>query len=284
MDAYAVELMTTKEQGPGNALRTVFYRVGMLLAAGVATASADQFPWAVVFTALGFLMLPSIALSLTAPEPEMIDRPVLSMREAVIGPFLDYVKKKDALAIALFILLYKFGDNMAQALLAPFFRQELGVSLTEIGFAQKTVGLGAIVAGTLLGGEMIPRIGLGRSLWIFGGAQAVVNAAYSLTAWTHGSRPVMYGAIALEQLSAGMATAALLTLITRVTNKRFAATQFALLSSLLGLGRSLAGLPAAELIKSVDYPTFFLLSVAAAAPGLLLLLKFGGSEALEPSE
>ena len=277
MDAYAVELMQKHQQGPGNALRTTFYRIGMLMAGGAAIALADQVAWSIVFLVIGLVMLPSALLTWTAPEPETKDekdKEPPSLSEAVISPITDFFKRDHALAILAFVFLYKFGDNMAASLLSPFFIQELQVSKTEVGFAQKTVGMASTIFGVLLGGALIPRFGLGRCLVGFGFAQALANVTYALTAYMDGFRPVMYTALALENGCGGMGTAALLTLITRLCSKGMAATQFALLTSLFGLGRTLSGPPSGFIVEAVGYGPFFIITAACAAPGLLILWWF----------
>jgi PAT family beta-lactamase induction signal transducer AmpG len=243
----------------------------MLGAGGVAIAAAGVLSWDVVFLAIGLVMLPGMLLVATAAEPELRAAPLPSLGEAIILPFKSFFAKKRALAIVLFVLLYKFGDNMVQTMLAPFFVQELQVTLVEIGFAQKTVGMAATIAGTLIGGALIPKLGLGRSLWTFGLLQASVNITYAATAWTGGERAIMYAAIALEHAFAGMTTAALLTLIMRLCDKRLAATQFALLTSIYALGRTLAGPPSGFLAEQIGFSYFFLVTMAAALPGLLFL-------------
>lgn len=282
MDAYAVELMRKHEQGPGNALRTTFYRIGMLAAGGAAVAAAGLFSWKLVFLGVGLVMLPSMLLTGLAPEPDGVPAPIPTLRDAVIEPLKQFFSRKGAIAIALFVFLYKLGDNMAHTMLSPFFVQGLKVPLVEIGFAQKTVGMAATIIGTLLGGALIPRLGLGRALWLFGFAQAAANVTYALTAWSDGFRPIMYTAIALEYGCGGMGTAALLTLITRVCDKRLAATQFALLTSLFGLGRSLAGPPSGFLTEQLGYAAFFLLTVAAAMPAMFVLYRIVPPTAREP--
>jgi MFS transporter, PAT family, beta-lactamase induction signal transducer AmpG len=281
LDAYAVELMQPQEQGPGNAMRTTFYRIGMLAAGGVAIAAAGVVSWKIVFIAIALVMLPGMLFVSLASEPPQEATPLPSLGDAIVLPFLTFFRKERAVAIMFFVLLYKFGDNMVQTMLPPFFVQELGVTLVEIGFAQKTVGMGATIAGALLGGALIPRIGLGRALWIFGLLQASVNITYAATAWTGGVRPMMYAAIALEHSFAGMTTAALLTLITRLCDKRLAATQFALLTSIYALGRTLAGPPSGFIAEQIGFGYFFLVTMAASVPGLALLALIPDSHTKE---
>jgi PAT family beta-lactamase induction signal transducer AmpG len=273
MDGYALELMRPEERGPGNSLRTVFYRVGMLLASGVAVAAADVLPWPVVFGALaGVLVLASLA-TLTAPPTPHAEAHARTLGEAVVGPFRAFVAQRDAAWIAAFIVLYKLGDNMTLSMASVFFRQALQVSLTEMGFLQKTVGLVATIAGTLLGGALLPRLGLRRCLIAFGVAQAAMSLLFSATAATEGWRPMMYAAITLENLAAGMATAALLTFMMGVVEPRYAATQLALLTSLMALGRSFAGLPSGRLVDAIGYAAFFAVSALVALPGLVLAVR-----------
>ena len=284
MDGYAVELMRPEEQGPGNAMRTTFYRLGMILASGVAIAAAGQLGWSPIFLGLALLFAMAIALTATARDPAVPPRPAATLQEAVVGPLVSFFSMMRSLGLAALILLYKFGDNMTLSVLAPFFQQELHVSLTEIGTAQKTIGMFATIGGVLLGGALLPRLGLLRALWVYAAAQAGANALYAATAWTGGYRPIMYGTIALESACAGMGTAALLTLITRIVDKRYTATQFALLTSMIGLGRTLAGVPSGYLAQTVGYGPFFLLTILAAVPSVLLLKHLGPSIAATEAE
>lgn len=274
MDAYAVEWMSKEQQGPGNALRITFYRIGMLGAGGLAIASADLMPWRVVFLGIGATMLLGVLLAATAAEADQIIESPKTFSEAVVEPIRAFFGRPSAWAIAAFVLLYKLGDNMALSMTSPLFLQHLGVAKLELGTLQKTLGMGATIGGTLLGGGLIGRLGLGRCLWLFGFGQAVVNVLFAVTASLQGWAPSMYAAIAGEAAMAGMGTAALLTLITRVTEKRYAATQFALLTSLIGLNRTLAGVPSGYLVEAIGYVPFFLSTVLAGIPGLYCLSRF----------
>ncbi len=274
MDAYAVEWMSKDQQGPGNSLRTTFYRIGMLAAGGAAIAAADVLPWRTVFMLIGAAMIFGVVLTATASEPVVESQSPRTFTEAIVAPIRAFFGRRQALAIAGFVLLYKLGDNMALSMTSPLFLQHLGVPKLELGTLQKTLGMGATIVGTLIGGASIGRLGLGRALWLFGFGQATVNVLFAATAWSQGFRPLMYSAIGLEAAMAGMGTAGLLTLITRITERRYAATQFALLTSLMGLGRTFAGVPSGYLVEWVGYEPFFLLTVLAGIPGLWCLSRF----------
>ena len=170
------------------------------------------------------------------------------------------------------------------------FLKDMCFSNAEIGLAVKVIGTVATIGGAGLGAALMVKLGLGRALWIFGFMQAGANLLYSGAALARGGEldvalcagaPAMtlaprlwsYVAIGGEQAAQGMATAAMLALILRVCDKRYSATQYALLSSLFGLGRTVAGFPSGMLAHRLGYPIFFGLAVLAAAPGFLLLQR-----------
>ena len=273
MDAYAVELMRPAEQGPGNALRVTFYRLAMIASGGLAIAAADVVPWPVVFGALALTFVPALALTTLAEPPDAsAPRPPLTFAASVREPLRGLWARPGVVPLLLFILLYKLGDNLASSMVPTFFIQHLHVSLTELGTLQKGVGLGMTVLGTLIGGFLLPRLGLVRALWVFGVLQAVTNLTYAAASWAEGARPVVYAAITAENLVGGMGAAALVTVLTRVTDRRYAAAQFALLSSIAALSRSLSAAPSGVLVEAVGYTQFFALTALFAVPGLVLLL------------
>jgi PAT family beta-lactamase induction signal transducer AmpG len=287
LDAYAVEILEPAEQGPASGLRVMYYRLGMLAAGALAIFASQWLPWPAVFVGIGALFVPSIALTLAAAEPERPAAAPRTLGSAVVEPFVTYFRKPKAVTVALFLVFYKFGDNLGGTMVNPFLK-DMCYSNAEIGLAVKVIGTAATIAGAGLGAALMTRMGLGRALWIFGFLQAVANLLYSGAALARGgaldvalcpsagpvalsARLWTYAAIAGEQGAQGMATAAMLALILRVCDKRYSATQYALLSSLFGLGRTLAGVPSGWLAHSLGYPAFFALAVAAAVPGLLLL-------------
>lgn len=288
LDAYAVEVLHEDEQGPVSGLRILFYRIGMLLAGAFAVSATDWLPWPAVFLGLGAVFAGFTILVLAAPEP---DRPAVAPRtltKAVVEPLRSYFARPDAIGIALFLVFYKFGDNMGGTMVNPFLK-DLCFSNAEAGAALKTIGTIATIAGSLLGGFLLPRMGLGRALWIFGVLQAGANAVYSLAAISRhvpldisqcaalpsidaATRLWTYGAITAEYGAQGMATAAQAVLLLRVCDRRYSATQFALLSSLFALGRWGSGLPSGFLVERLGYPLFFALcATVMALPGFLFL-------------
>lgn len=272
-DAYAVNVMAPEEQGVGNGARVATYRVAMYLSGAVAIAAADVLPWRTVVLALAALFLPAMALTLWAPEPASPGPPPGSLREAVLGPLVQFFRRPRALEVALFVLVFKMADNLAGALVSPFLL-DVGFAKVQIGLAQKTIGLVCTIVGSLAGGTLTTAWGLNRALWIFAVAQGVTTLGYAAVAAVGPNVPLMYAAVAVETLTAGMGTAAFLALLTRLTARRFSATQFALLSSLMGVSRTLMGPLAGVGAGTLGWTWFFALTPLAALPGLALLPRF----------
>ena len=218
-------------------------------------------------------MLTGLITTLLPLELEIPTGTPRTMREAVIDPLVEYFSRKGALWILAFILLYKVGDTMASAMTTPFYL-DIGFSKSEIGAVVKLFGFWATIAGGLAGGIMMLRLGINRSLWIFGFLQAVSTAGFALLANVGYSIPLLSAVIAFENLSSGMGTAAYAAFMASVTNKKFTATQYALLTSLMGIPRVFASAPTGFLAKNVGWEAFFISCALIAIPGMLMLLKF----------
>jgi PAT family beta-lactamase induction signal transducer AmpG len=273
VDAYRREDLSDEELGLGSSLYINGYRVGMLLASGGGLIMADHMDFSLVYLILAGCMLPGIIATLLTPEPATPVGTPRTMREAVVDPLVEYFSRQDAVWILVFILLYKVGDTMASAMTTPFYL-DIGFSKSEIGAVVKLFGFWATITGGLAGGIMMLRLGINRSLWIFGFLQAASTAGFALLANVGYSIPLLSAVIAFENLSSGMGTAAYAAFMASITNKKFTATQYALLTSLMGVPRVLASAPTGFLAKNVGWETFFIFCALIAIPGMLLLLKF----------
>ncbi|HEY6004924.1 MAG TPA: MFS transporter [Anaeromyxobacter sp.] len=287
-DAYTVEALHRDEQGPVSGLRILFYRLGMLLASAVAIYASAWIPLPIVFLALAGIFVLFTLVVIASPEPDRPAEAPRSLARAVVDPLRSYFARPDAIAIALFLVFYKLGDNMGGTMVIPFLK-DLCFSNAELGAALKTIGTIATITGSLVAGLLLARMGLGRALWIFGVFQAAANVIYSgaalsrhvplefarcatLPAVDAVTRLWTYGAITAEYGAQGMASAAQAVLLLRVCDRRYSATQFALLSSLFGLGRWAAGLPSGYLVERMGYPLFFAAcATVMAVPGFLFL-------------
>ena len=273
VDAYRREDLADEELGLGSSLYVNGYRVGMLLASGGGLIMADHMDFSMVYLILAGCMLPGLIATLLTPEPATPAGTPKTMREAVVDPLVEYFSRNGALWILVFILLYKIGDTMASAMTTPFYL-DIGFSKSEIGAVVKLFGFWATITGALAGGVMMIKLGINRSLWVFGFLQALSTAGFALLANVGYSIPLLSSVIAFENLSSGMGTAAYAAFMASITNKKFTATQYALLTSLMGIPRVLASAPTGFLAQNVGWETFFIFCALIAIPGMLLLLKF----------
>lgn len=280
VDAYRRESLSDEEQGLGASLYVNGYRVGMLLASGGGLILADHLSFAQVYQLMAAFMLLGVATTLFAPEPATAEGVPRTLREAVVEPFIEYFQRRDALLILAFILLYKIGDTMASHMTTPFYL-DIGFSKTEIGAVVKLFGFWATVTGGLIGGLLIMRLGIFRSLWLFGILQGVSTAGFAVLAQVGASVPGLAAVITIENLSGGMGTAAYVAYMASLTNRKFTATQYALLSSLMGVPRVIAAAPTGYLADAMGWSWFFIACALIAVPGLLLIrwLHRRGSDA-----
>ena len=273
VDAYRREDFPDEELGLASSLYINGYRVGMLLASGGGLIMADYMSFPSVYLIMAACILPGLVTTLLAHEPEVDVRMPENIREAVVDPLVEYFSRHGALWILAFILFYKIGDTMASAMTTPFYL-DIGFTKTEIGAVVKLFGFWATVAGTLVGGLFMLRMGINRSLWVFGFLQAISTACFAILARIGPNVSLLSGVIAFENLSSGMGTAAYAAFMASITNKKFTATQYALLTSLMGVPRVIASAPTGFLAKNLGWGSFFIACALIAIPGMLLLLKF----------
>lgn len=274
-DAYRVDVLETRELGAGAAIAVLGYRIALLVTGSLALILADRLSWQTVYLLLAGLMALSVTYTLWAPEPA-IDHQPASLLDAIVLPFQEFFQRSGGLRgllILVFIVLYKLGDAFVNTMATPFLLQT-GFSQADIGAIQGGMGLLATIVGVLAGGAILSQIGINRSLWIFGGLQAISNAAYFVLANLGQNYPVMVVAINIENFCAGLGTAAFVAFLMSLCNPVFSATQFALLSSLMAVSRDILVAPAGEVAKSTGWSLFFLITLVAAVPGLLLLPRF----------
>jgi MFS transporter, PAT family, beta-lactamase induction signal transducer AmpG len=201
------------------------------------------------------------------------DAPPQNLKDATIKPLQEFLHRSGlvkAFAIIAFILLYKLGDSLV-GISANLFLRSIDFTKTEIGAIQGGMGFIATTVGVLVGGATMIKIGLNRALWIFGVCQILSNLGYWALANTGKNYSMLILAINIENFCAGLVTVATVAYLTSLCSRNFATTQFALFSSLMAIGRDVLAAPAGELAKSTGWPSFFLLSIVAALPGMFLL-------------
>jgi PAT family beta-lactamase induction signal transducer AmpG len=283
VDAYRREDLADEELGLGSSMYVNGYRLGMLLASGGGLILADHMSFKTVYLIMAGCMSVGVISTILTPEPNVSAGTPRTMKEAVVEPFVDYFTRRGAIWMLAFILMYKIGDQMASAMTTPFYL-DIGFTKTEIGAVVKLFGFWATLGGAFAGGVIMLKLGINRSLWIFGALQALSTAGFAALAHIGHSIPGLAGVIAFENLSSGMGTAAYVAFMASLTNRRFTATQYALLSSLMGVPRVVASAPTGFLAKNMGWTHFFIFCTLIAIPGMLLLFKFAPWQSTPSSE
>ena len=269
IDAYKVDLLRSNERASGSATYTMGYRLATIIAGGLALVLSDHMSWSNIYLIMASLMVVGLIASWLGPEPETVAAP-RTLAEAVVVPLKELLSRPGAGVALAFIMLYKFGDYLA-ADITTVFLLDRGFSRTEIGYVLKWFGMVATILGVLLGGGLVPKLGLRRSLLIFGILQALMNTGYLALSLMGKSHALLIGAVAADWFIGGISTAAFAAYQMSITSKRFSATQFALIASASTvLGRT-TGIWSGHIITSVGWPTFFVLTMVVAIPGLLLV-------------
>ncbi len=278
IDAYRTDVLEEREVGAGVAIWVMGYRIALLLTGALALRWAEQFSWSIVYLLIAALMGIGLLSAISAPEPVSDDASTApeTLWDAVYLPFMDFFQRSGILRgafILVFIVLYKLGDYLAANMTTPFL-VKTGFSLSAIGDVKGGMGLVATIVGGLAGGAILSKIGINRSLWVFGGLQAVSNLAYFSLALVGRSYPLMVLTVNIENFCAGLGTAGFLGFLMSLCNPRFSATQYALLSSLVAVSREVFASPGGAIAQSTGWPLFFFLTFLVALPGLFLLPVF----------
>ncbi len=272
-DAWKTDVLPPEERGAGAAISVLGYRLAMLVSGGLALWLADRLlGWQATYWLMAALLIPCIIASILAPEPSDAIPTPKTLQQAVVEPLHDFFGRNNAWLILLLIVLYKLGDAFAMSLTTTFLIRGVGFDAGEVGVVNKSLGLFATIVGALYGGVLMQRLTLFRALLIFGILQGVSNAGYWLLSITDKHMVTMASAVFFENLCGGMGTAAFVALLMTLCNKSFSATQFALLSALSAVGRVYVGPLAGWFVETHGWPTFYLFSVVAAVPGILLLM------------
>ncbi|MFD2232503.1 AmpG family muropeptide MFS transporter [Phaeospirillum tilakii] len=296
IDAFRVETLDPDTQGPGAGAVQVGYRVAMLVSGAGALLIASTWGWFAAYATMAGLLTLGMAVFLFGREPIPRISPETLAREraiadllarrpglqgplgrllawlhaAVVGPFADFMTRPGWIAILLFVVGYKLGEAMAGTMATPLYI-ETGFSLEEIAWVSKIFGFSATIVGTVIGGALVVRLGVMRALLLFGVLQSLGNLAYVVQAMAGHNIAALAACVLVENLTSGMAGSALVTYLSGLCSAAYTATQYALLSSLSAVGRTLFASTSGWLADQVGWVEFFLLTTVATLPALLIL-------------
>lgn len=271
IDAYRTDVLLPEERGPAIALYIFAYRVALLFAGGAALLLADYCGWQLTYQVMALLMALSVIATYAAPEiSDNIESPK-SFTAAVIDPFRDLLNRDAIIVLLLFIIFYKLGNALAQALLSNFLLRGLEFSLTEVGLAYKTTSLIATISGAFVGGILLLRLSMFRALMSFGLLQAFSNLMFMVLALAGKNYVVMVAAIFIENFCAGMSTAAFMAFLTGLCHMRYSATQYALFSAVSALGPVVVGPMAGVFVEHFGWINYYFWAFCMSFPGLILL-------------
>jgi len=270
IDAYRREVLSLEELGLGNSLYIFGYRMAMLISGALALSLADMMSWTEVYTLMSVIMSLSLVITYMIPTESHLQVSPKTLSEAVIGPFVDFLKQPQAWLILLFILFYKMGDTMAGHLTTPFILST-GFSKTDIAAVAKTFGMVATICGGLAGGILILKLGIMRSLWIFGFLQAFSTLGFCLLTYFPASTICLSLVIGFENLCAGLGTSAYAAFMASKTNIKYSGTQLALLTSFMGIPRVILAAPTGLISEAIGWNAFFIFCTIMAIPGMILI-------------
>lgn len=273
IDAYRTEAVPEEELGAAASIYIMGYRIAMLVSGGVALGLAEKLPWSTVYFIMAGCMAVGLLASVFGPEPVVNEAAPKTMEEAVVKPLVEFFSRRGSLEMLLFILIYKLDVAFAMAFTTPFM-MDLGFTKLEIATVLKGAGFFATIAGTLVGGALMLKWSMKKSLWIFGIIQGVSGFSFYMLAHAGHSYPLMWTSIIIENVCSGLGTAAFSAFMMSICDKRYTATQYALLTSFMAVTRIIVQAPSGFLQERVGWEVYFIISILIAIPGLLLLTRY----------
>lgn len=283
LDAYRIESFSTREQGAGVAVFVLGYRLGSIFSGAGALFLAAVMDWENVYKIMSLGALAGILAILFSKEPHTSNQPTKNQpkppflvrlrsffKSAVYEPFADFMKRPNWVLILLFVFFYRMSDAYMAPMAYPFY-DDLGFNKIEIASISKIYGTLATIAGTLIGGILVNRFGIIKSLFFCGVLQGVSNLVFVVQAYAGHDTTMLIVSISIDNISGGMGTAAFVAYLSSLCSISYTATQYALLSSLMSLARDALAATSGFLVSVSDWPQFFVLTSLMAIPGLLLL-------------
>lgn len=278
IDAYRIETLKPYQLGVGSGMTQYGWRIGSVAAGALALVLAARVGWSWAYLACALFALPAMLTGLVMGEPARHRDPVARRERggvgpvvaSIVGPFLEFFRREGATIVLIFILVHKIGDTLGQIVLRLLLN-DLGFSNDEIALYDVGVGFWAYLIGIFIGGALYARLGLKRSVMISLILMAVSNASFAVLAGAGHSVWGLAGAIGFENVASGIGGVTVIAYFSALTNLRFTAAQYALISAAASIvGRLLSATTAGGLVEQVGYVAFYWMTTVIALPGVLL--------------
>lgn len=299
MLAYQVERLGRQQYGAGEAMGIFGYRMGMLLSGAGALYFAEAFTWSEVYQLTAFFILVGVVTTLIIKEPDPIVNAEAQKKEeeterylhahpklhqsvarvlswiygAVLCPFSNFMMRKGWWVSIVIMLFYKLGDNLVGNM-TNIFLVDVGYSKSEIASVSKVFGMAASILGGFIGGYLIARIGMIKALFITAAVHGLSMLLFVEIANVGYDLDLLYTAIAIEHVTAGMRTTALFAFQMTLVTPAYAATQLALLTSAVHFGRVAISSFSGVLLDNVGWTNLFTIASASTIVSLLLVVLF----------
>lgn len=273
-DAYRIDYLDPHDYGLGATAVQYGYRLAMMVSGGFAIIMSDWIGWAWTYRSMALLMAIMAWVTTKMPEPKVVYAPPRSLKMAFWGPVRHFLKRHAVVLWLALVVLYKFTDAFGLSLNTAFLLRGLAYSKLEVGASMKLTSIAGTLLGSVVAAMAMRQLSLYRSLWLFGVLQGLAHLGFAYHAWIGGHHlSLMVGMVFVEFFMSGMGSVAFIALLMRLCHKRFAAAQFALLTSIAALGRVLTGYFAGSFAESYGWVMFYMMAMGLAIPSLLLLYR-----------
>jgi PAT family beta-lactamase induction signal transducer AmpG len=276
IDGYRIELLEPRQLGVGSGMSQYGWRIGSAGSGALALVVAARFGWEWAYIACAVFALPAILTALIVGEPERHRPPterkgLAQLGHSIIGPFIEFFMRKGALLVLVFILVHKIGDTLANLTFRLLF-DDMGYTNDAIAFYDVVIGFWAYLIGIFIGGLLYTKLGMKRSVMLSLILMGISNLSFAALSTAAG--PTNWGmaaAIGFENIASGFGGVAVVAYFSALTDLRFTAAQYALISAAASVvGRLLTGTTAGDMIIWMGYVNFYLLTTLAAVPGMLI--------------
>ena len=275
IDAYRIESLEPRQLGVGAGMSQYGWRIGSVAAGATALVLAARFGWEAAYIACAVFVLPAIGVGLVLGEPPRHREPTQrkgwsAVGESIVAPLAEFLRRKGAFLVLLFVLLHKVGDTLT-TLTFRLLAEDLRFTNDEIALYDVGFGFWAYLIGIFIGGIMYERLGMQRSVLISLILMAVSNLGFAGLAALGHSNWAMAATMGFENIASGIGGVTVVAYFSALCDLRYTATQYALISAAASvIGRIFTGTTAGALIERLGFVDFYLFTTLIALPGVVL--------------